>query len=360
MPHKRLIIGSHPDSCVTLANGVQFFSGQSFNGGVIVNHQQDGVSVRRVQTDMVDLDGTVMPLLSDPSMRRIDPAFLAGMRLKQEFYPNTIIVVTGRDYPQVIEVMNGVKPFFPVITSNGADLTLPNGGVRFSYPFSKKEIEFFSMANKEVLAFAKEHPFLVVESKERSIGFHKAARHGSFDSMRGKDVLDNIIKMDAEAAGDLWDFLQEEANASGINIEKTGAEIGNVELQHALVNKADSPNWFAQHLSTLPQSNDWSSVNFFGDSLHGLGNDRKMAIRVRELGGTVIMVINGSPHRLPSEGSPAEPHFAFSTPEELGEFYFHQVSTSIARDFGCAALQSACERHNIKPRCAFTALCKPV
>ncbi len=352
MPHKCLVIGSDPDSRYEVSvpqfvmNDVSR-SGKVFYKNAMIDKGRDGkFYATPVSMEGFDIDGTVMPLLHDPSQRRIDPRFLAGLIMKQNFYPGTVVAITGRDFPQVVEVMGGCAPFFPVISSNGADLTLADG-TRHSYAFSYEEKKFIQTMKDEMQAFAEHHPHLVTEIKDWSVGFHTAAKQGFGGGKISTDDLADMVTKSSQSALDLLTRFHQEATVSNLNFVIAGAEATNSEIHHGAVNKSESITWYARHLPALPQSNDWKHFNYFGDSLRGHGNDRQVAALTRKNGGTVIMVTNGSTDRIPSEGSIAEPHFGLENPKEVGRLYYDKVYRSVVRDFGLDALRSFQKKNNL-------------
>jgi len=344
---KRFIIGSDPHARVSEKGSPQFIAeeGRCFVWGV---DEGKKVFLRPVSVDLFDIDGTVMELLHDPAQRRIDASFLAGVTIKNEFYPGTAVAVTGRDYSQVVEVMGGVKPFFPVISSNGADLFLSNG-IRRSYPFTPQERVFIDKMKAAMREFGDRHPYLVTEVKDWSVGYHTASRQGYGDQHGiSGEVLADMVTKASQTIYTLLAEAVEEADKKGLSFILGGAEATNRELHHGKINKADAIPLFASYLATLPSGSNWSYVNFFGDSMRGHGNDREMAKKTRQNGGSVIMVTNGLSERIPDVGSDSEPHFGFATPKELGEFYYFRVCQSVVRDFGRAALMRSLEKHKIK------------
>ena len=288
---------------------------------------------------LFDIDGTATKLLHDPRMRLIDPHFMTGLRIIQHFFPEQAVGITGRDYNQVLQCMGGATPFFPVITSNGAALYTPDGNRYESPHISAEDSKFIDHMKTVMTDFSKRNPWLVVEIKEFSAGFHSSAYQGYGAGRYSQDELADMVTKSSQEVLDTLSSLHDESVELGLNFKLGGAEATNRELYHGAIDKAPSVGWFAPYLPTLPQNDNWTNVVFCGDSLIGHGNDREMAIKTNENGGVVCIVTNDSVTRMPHFGSPASPYFGAATPAELGYMLQYAAKGAVVQEYGMATLK---------------------
>ena len=272
---------------------------------------------------ITDLDGTVMELLHDPACRRIDDQCNNFFKLYSKIHPFHVVASTGRDWEQVLQCNGEIAPEFPVISSNGAQLHLPNG-TEITYPFNTKERDFIDESRRQMMRFKELHPQIVTEAKRFEIGFHNAPATG-FES-----VSREIITSMAESCYAMFNKLISYAERENLPFRIEGTEITHKCLNHSKINKLVAMDMYRDNLLTLPQNDDWSKVIYMGDCLL-YGNDQEIAAAVKRRGGLVIQVINGQVDRIPDEGHPAEPHMAVNSPSELGHTLMSWVANYIKR-----------------------------
>jgi hydroxymethylpyrimidine pyrophosphatase-like HAD family hydrolase len=270
-----------------------------------------------------DLDGTVLPLLHDPKMRRIEPMAFQAFSQFNDAFPNQVLPVTGRDWGQVVDCFGGSVPSFPVISSNGAQLNLANGQ-EVLFDFSPEETLFIAEMRKYMGAFKMIHPELVAEVKRFEIGFHSSPSSGY------EDMSPDSIRYAADTCAAVLERLEAKATSLSLNFSIAGTEVTHREMSCRRVNKLTSMHAFSQYLDTLPRSDDWRHVLYFGDCFLK-GNDREIAIAVKKRGGAIIQVTNQVPDRIPSPDDPAYPDYIFATPAELGGWLLAQVNQLVAR-----------------------------
>lgn len=280
---------------------------------------------------MTDLDGTVLELLHDPKSRRIDKDAWLAFCMFNEKFPNQVIPITGRDYDQVYECFGNKHSPFPVISSNGAQLRMPDGN-EITYSFTSAEEDFIGHMRTEMTAFQKKHPWLVTEVKRFEVGFHCSLVQGyNCERDGGLDNVLDKVRVSSESARVLLSDLHDKAEELGLNFVLAGAEQTNRALSHGAIDKLYSLGWFSKFLAQLPNGGSWSHIVYCGDSLQrgengsSPGNDRQIAKMVREKGGVVIQVTNGSNGRIPCENDKAEPHLAVETPRQLGNLLKRRV-----------------------------------
>jgi len=281
---------------------------------------------------MTDLDGTVLKLLSDPAKRQIDKDARIAFDKFGKRFPGQVIPITGRDYEQVVQCMGGV-PTFPVISSNGAELQMPDGRL-FTYPFAPEEKTFMTFARQTLSAFAKRHPWLVVEVKRWEVGYHSSMSQGYEEPGVSVTTILDRVRESAEAAREILFDLGKRAKNMNLDFSIASAEQTHHALTHSKVDKLGAIGWFADKLKTLPCGSDWGHVVYCGDSLlngengSAPGNDRQIAQEVRKNGGVVIQVVNHA--SIPDENDQAEPHLAVRTPNELGNLLRRRVEAFLS------------------------------
>jgi len=266
-----------------------------------------------------DLDGTVLPLIHDPAQRFIDAGVRDAWLRFNDIAPDQVIPITGRDWEQVVQCFQHKQPTFPVISSNGAQLHVPSQK-EITHSFTLPEQVFLREMHESMQAFQKEHPQLVTERKRFEIGFHSepTAGHGHCP----RDLILNL----ASKCEAMLEHLEADAKRKGLNFSVASTEVTAQEMSHRGIDKLQAVlSFFTAYLPPALQGNDWSNVIYFGDSLLK-GNDRVIAIAVKERGGLVGQVINGVPDRIPPEDDAARPHFVFNDPAALGSVLSRQVN----------------------------------
>lgn len=267
---------------------------------------------------LTDLDGTLLPLIHDPSKRFMDPQAQTAFALFSSASHNNVIPITGRDWEQVIQCFHKVTPSFPVISSNGAQLHRP-GQTEITHSFTVPETDFLREMREAMRNFGAEHPELVTEVKRFEIGFHSEATTG-----HGHCPRDRILEL-ANKCEALLQTLEKSAQGLGLNFTVASTEVTAQEMSHRGIDKLRAViESFTDHLPTSLRSDDWTNVIYCGDSLLK-GNDRIIATEVRNRGGRVFQVINGAPERIPPKDDVAHPHQAFYDPAALGAYLLQQV-----------------------------------
>lgn len=316
---------------------------------------------------MTDLDGTVLPLLADPAMRRVDKDALLAFEMFNAKYPGQVIPITGRDYEQVVQCFGG-KPSFPVISSNGGQLHMPDGREYTYRGFNENDMLFIAEMREAMDRFQKTHPWLVTEVKRMEIGYHSSKAHGYWEEGADPDTISDKVRSSAEEARVLLSGLQMRAKRLGLDFVLSGAEQTHHALSHAKVDKLGAIGWFNDILPQLPSGDDWSHIVYCGDSLlrgqNGLadGNDRQIASIVRQKGGIVIQVTNEEKRprekeeecarwikegkeppidtlpsslqengRVPDPNDDAEPVLVVRTPNQLGNLLRRKVESVMRR-----------------------------
>ncbi|MGB9152827.1 MAG: HAD-IIB family hydrolase [Alphaproteobacteria bacterium] len=268
-----------------------------------------------------DLDGTVLPLLHDPAQRFIDPKAHDAFVRFNAFAPGQVIPITGRDWEQVLKCFHGKTPTFPVISSNGAQLHIP-GQKEITHAFTLREINFLREMRQTMTEFKARHPELVTEVKRFEIGFHSEPATGY-----GHCSRDFILSL-ANRCEAVMAKLEEKAQSEKLKFRIASTEVTAQEMSHGDIDKLQAILFFfTTHLPAILGSNDWKNVVYCGDSLMK-GNDRTIAIAVKERGGKVCQVINGVPDRIPPKDDPAYPHFVFNDPAALGALLQRQVANA--------------------------------
>lgn len=278
---------------------------------------------------LTDLDGTLLKLLHDPKMRRIDPHAFEAFKKFNVHYPNQIIPITGRDYEQVYDCFNGTHSPFPVISSNGAEIRLPNGE-EVTYPFTQEEINFIDFMRKKMAEFQNKNPWLVTEVKRFEVGFHSLPVQGYGEGNHCQDELLDKVRLSSERAVSLLQDIHEIAVHKGLDFVLAGAELTNRAICHSKIDKVHSIGWFQDYLPACLKGDDWSNVIYCGDGLAS-GNDRQIAKLVKSRGGVIFQVTNEANHCIPYEGDKAEPHFAVETPGQLGRLLLRRVNEHFAQ-----------------------------
>ncbi len=273
---------------------------------------------------LTDLDGTVLRVLHDPNVRRIDRDALIAFLHFNHKYPGQVIPITGRDYEQVRSCFYDKDPPFPVISSNGAELRMSDGREVVSGILKEQDLRFIQSMRRGWRAFAKKHPWLVTEVKRYEIGYHSSLAY-NYD-VKGQDInqiLDKV-RLSSESAANLLMRFHAAAKEKGLPFAISKAEQTQAGLSHGNVDKLFAIGWFSSFLPQFPQDDDWSRVVYLGDSL--TGNDRQIAKKVRANGGVVIQVLNGGSDRIPDENDLAAPHMAVETVNQLGNLLLRRVA----------------------------------
>lgn len=257
-----------------------------------------------------DLDGTLAEILLDSAACRVDAVAYNALKKFNSKFPNQVIPITGRDWEQVIQVFHGERPPFPVISSNGAQLHLPNGK-EYTHHFSDDENGFINEMRSKMTEFKLAHPELVAEVKRFEIGFHDNPAIGY------ENIDRRIITKLSEKCLGMMERLERQAQSNGLSFSIGKTCVTHWEISYRQVDKLSAMNVFSDYLPTLPKENDCRNVLYMGDCFLS-GNDRKIATWVKKNNGMLIQVTNGVSDRIPGEGDPAEPHYAVATQTELG------------------------------------------
>jgi len=289
-------------------------------------HTGLGRIITRDTIALSDLDGTVLPLVHDPAQRFIDPKAHDGFTRFNAIAPGQVIPITGRDWEQVLQSFHGKTPEFPVISSNGAQLHIP-GQKEITHAFTLPETTFLREMRHTMKEFKAKHPELVTELKRFEVGFHSEPSTGYGHCSR------DFIHALANQCEAVLETLEQKAQRKKLKLSDgrdaftiASTEVTAKEMSHRGIDKLQAiQSFFAPQLPASLRSGDWKNVIYFGDSLMK-GNDRVIAIEVKQRGGLVCQVINGVPERIPSHEDPAHPHLVFNDPAALGAFWQDQVN----------------------------------
>lgn len=261
---------------------------------------------------LTDLDGTFLdPTVPTPD-RVFDPAGLEALSKFNARFPDQVIAVTGRDIKMVRDCIGSKKLPFPVVSSNGAQLTLANGR-HIYHAFTKAEMGILRSLRNDAKNFSRANPQLYIEhEKPFDVGFHTRANAGY------SHVSNGVITDLSESFRSILAKYALRAEKVGLPFHLESQDTLHLCFTHSRMNKVVGIMNASKMLQTIPKSNDWRNVIYMGDGLLD-GNDRAAAIHVRKRGGRVLQVINHDTRRIPDHGDAAEPHYVVVSPAELGQ-----------------------------------------